>query len=239
MPIPAASGYRAAVFDGVFADIGDEKSIEQSLSTFSGHLTNIIRILNEMTANSLLLLDELGAGTDPAEGSALARSLLTYLLAAGVRAMATTHYSELKAFASSTEGVQNASVEFDVETLSPTYRLSIGLPGRSNALAIAARLGLKPEIIQGSQAFISAEEKRVETMLAEIERDRDAAVELFQAAREAQRLASELRGRLEREVQAVLRERENILRVARAEAEASVEELRRELDRAEAELSTQ
>ncbi len=236
MPIPAASGSRAAVFEGVFADIGDEQSIEQSLSTFSGHLTNIIRILNEMTANSLLLLDELGAGTDPAEGSALARSLLTYLLGAGVRAMATTHYSELKAFAASTEGVQNASVEFDVETLSPTYRLSIGLPGRSNALAIAARLGLRPEIIQGSQAFISAEEKRVETMLAEIERDRDAAVELFQAAREAQRLASDLRGRLEREVQAVLRERENILRAARAEAEASVEELRRELDRAEAEL---
>ncbi|HEY8285590.1 MAG TPA: endonuclease MutS2 [Chloroflexota bacterium] len=236
LPIPAASGSRAAVFDGIFADIGDEQSIEQSLSTFSGHLSNIIRILKEMTPNSLLLLDELGAGTDPAEGSALARSLLTHLLETGARVMATTHYSELKAFAAATEEVRNASVEFDVETLSPTYKLSIGLPGRSNALAIAARLGLPADIIAGSHAFISAEEKRVETMLAEIERDREAAVALFQAARTAQQGAVDLRARLEREVREILREREVILRAARAEASASVDELRRELDRAEAEL---
>ncbi|MGH2343647.1 MAG: endonuclease MutS2, partial [Chloroflexota bacterium] len=237
LPIPAASGSKAAMFDGIFADIGDEQSIEQSLSTFSGHLTNIIRILKETTPNSLLLLDELGAGTDPAEGSALARSLLTHLLAVGARVMATTHYSELKAFGAATEGAQNASVEFDVETLTPTYRLSIGLPGRSNALAIAARLGLPAQIIEGSRAFISAEEKRVETMLAEIERDREAAVALFAAAQAAERSAAELRGRLEREVREILREREVILRSARAEAAASVEDLRRELDRAEAELS--
>jgi DNA mismatch repair protein MutS2 len=237
LPIPAAPGSAAAIFDGIFADIGDEQSIEQSLSTFSGHLTNIIRILKETTQNSLLLLDELGAGTDPAEGSALARSLLTHLLVVGARVMATTHYSELKAFGAATEGAQNASVEFDVETLTPTYRLSIGLPGRSNALAIAARLGLPADIIAGSQAFISAEEKRVETMLAEIERDREGAVALFAAARAAERGAAELRGRLEREVHDILREREVILRSARAEAAASVEDLRRELDRAEAELN--
>jgi len=237
LPIPAAPGSKAAIFEGIFADIGDEQSIEQSLSTFSGHLTNIIHILEETTPNSLLLLDELGAGTDPAEGSALARSLLTHLLALGARVMATTHYSELKAFGAATEGAQNASVEFDVETLTPTYRLSIGLPGRSNALAIAARLGLPSAIIEGSRAFITAEEKRVEKMLAEIERDREAAVALFAAAQAAERSAVELRGRLEREVREIVRERDVILRSARAEAAASVEDLRRELDRAEAELS--
>jgi DNA mismatch repair protein MutS2 len=236
LPIPADPGSRVAVFDGIFADVGDEQSIEQSLSTFSGHLTNIIRILDEMTPNSLLLLDELGAGTDPAEGSALARSLLTYLLKTQARVVATTHYSELKAFASATEGVENASVEFDVETLTPTYRLSIGLPGRSNALAIASRLGLKDEIIEGSKEFISAEEARVETMLAQIARDREGAAALFASAGEAQRDALNLRSRLEREVESVLQERESILKLARSEAEASLEDLRRELDRAEAEL---
>jgi DNA mismatch repair protein MutS2 len=236
LPIPAAPGSRAAVFDGVFADIGDEQSIEQSLSTFSSHLSNIIGILRDLPTNSLLLLDELGAGTDPAEGSALARSLLTYLLDRDVRVVATTHYSELKAFAAGTDGVENASVEFDVETLSPTYRLNIGLPGRSNALAIAQRLGLRPEIIEGSQRFITDEEQRVETMLAEIQRDREQAGMLFADAASAQRDAVALRDRLEREVQDVIREREHILRAARAEAETSIADLRRELDRAEAEL---
>jgi DNA mismatch repair protein MutS2 len=239
IPIPAEPGSRVAVFDGIFADIGDEQSIEQSLSTFSSHLNNIIRILDELTDRSLLLLDELGAGTDPAEGSALARSLLTYLLRTPARVMATTHYSELKAFASTTDEVENASVEFDVETLSPTFRLSIGLPGRSNALAIASRLGLRPEIIEGSRQFISSEESRVETMLAQIAHDREAAAELYTAAAEAQRRAIDLRSRLEREVDSVLHERENILRAARAEAEASVIDLRRELDRAEAEMRVQ
>ncbi len=236
LPIPTEPGSRVAVFDGVFADIGDEQSIAQNLSTFSSHLTNIIRILAALTERSLLLLDELGAGTDPAEGSALARSLLTHLLTTPALVMATTHYSELKAFASSTEGVENASVEFDVETLSPTFRLSIGLPGRSNALAIASRLGLSKEIIEGSRQFISSEEARVEAMLAQIARDRTAAAELYAAASEAQRRATELRARLEREVEAVLHERDDILRSARAEAEASVIDLRRELDRAEAEM---
>ncbi len=236
IPIPAESGSRVAVFDGVFADIGDEQSIEQSLSTFSSHMNNIIRLLDELTDRSLLLLDELGAGTDPAEGSALARSLLTYLLKTPARVMATTHYSELKAFASTTDGVENASVEFDIDTLSPTFRLSIGLPGRSNALAIASRLGLRPEIIDGSREFLSSEETRVETMLAQIAHDRETAAELYAAATEAQRRASELRSRLEQEVESVLHERDSILRAARAAAEASVSDLRRELDRAEAEM---
>ena len=236
IPIPAAPGSRAAVFDGIYADIGDEQSIEQSLSTFSSHLTNIIRILAEMPDNSLLLLDELGAGTDPAEGSALARSLLTYLLERSALVMATTHYSELKAFAYATNGVENASVEFDVETLAPTYRLSIGLPGRSNALAIASRLGLPRAIIEGSNAFLNSDEQRVETLLSDIQRERDQAAELFAGAAAAQRAAADLRRRLDREVQAVLRERDAILRAARAEASTSVEDLRRELDRMEAEL---
>jgi DNA mismatch repair protein MutS2 len=236
MLVPAAPGSQAAIFDGIFADIGDEQSIEQSLSTFSGHLTNIIRILQDMTPNSLLLLDELGAGTDPAEGSALARSLLTYLLARRVRVMATTHYSELKAFAASTEGVENANVEFDVETLTPTYRLSIGLPGRSNALAIAAKLGLDPEIIRGSHEFITAEERRVEHMLEQIAHDRDAAAQLFSEAQTAYAQSGALRRRLEQEIQAVERERATILDAARAEAAASLEDLRREFDRAETEL---
>ena len=228
-----------AVFQGIFADIGDEQSIEQSLSTFSGHLTNIISILRDMPDNSLLLLDELGAGTDPAEGSALARSLLSFLLERDVRVMATTHYSELKAFAAGTGGVQNANVEFDVESLSPTYRLSIGLPGRSNALAIAQRLGLPTEILEGSRQFITDEEQRVETMLAEIQADRERAAALLSHASQAEREAISLRERLETEVQGVLRDREIILRTARAEAEASVADLRRELDRAESELRLQ
>jgi len=236
MPIPADPGSRVAVFDGIFADIGDEQSIEQSLSTFSSHLTNIVHILRDLTERSLILLDELGAGTDPAEGSALARSLLTHLLQTPARVMATTHYSELKAFASNTDGVENASVEFDVETLTPTFRLSIGLPGRSNALAIASRLGLSDEIIAGSQQFMSAEAARVEAMLAQIAHDREAAAELFAAAAAAQRHAIDHAAKLEHAVDDILREREAILQAARSEAEASIEDLRRELDKAEASL---
>jgi DNA mismatch repair protein MutS2 len=227
-----------AVFDALYADIGDEQSIEQNLSTFSSHLTNIISMLRGLGDNTLLLLDELGAGTDPTEGSALARAILSYLLERDVRVIATTHYSELKAFAYNEPGVENASVEFDVETLSPTYHLSIGLPGRSNALAIARRLGLDEEIIERAASFLTGEERRVETMLAEIQQEREATAELYARANEAHRRAEETRERLQRELEHILGERDGIIAAARAEANESVRRLRDQLDRIEAELRT-
>ena len=168
LQIPVAEGAALTVFDQVFADIGDEQSIEQSLSTFSSHMVNLINILDETDSRSLILLDELGAGTDPVEGSALARAILSFLLRRGVTTLATTHYSDLKVYAHMTPGVVNASVEFDLNTLSPTYELSIGLPGRSNAFAIAARLGLNQAIIDEAHASLSQETLQTEGLLAEL-----------------------------------------------------------------------
>jgi len=236
--IPAETGSEIAVFEAVYADIGDEQSIEQSLSTFSSHLTNIISMLDGLRDNTLLLLDELGAGTDPTEGSALARAILTYLLARDVRVIATTHYSELKAFAYEEPGVENASVEFDVETLSPTYRLSIGLPGRSNALAIARHLGLSEDVLERASSFLTGEERRVETMLAEIQEEREETAELYARANEAALHADATRERLQQELERILAEREGIAAAARAEADESVRALRGQLDRIEAELRT-
>jgi DNA mismatch repair protein MutS2 len=238
LAIPAEAGSELAVFRAVCADIGDEQSIEQSLSTFSSHLTNIISMLKDVDDQTLLLLDELGAGTDPTEGSALARAILTYLLDRGVRVIATTHYSELKAFAYDEPGVENASVEFDVETLSPTYRLSIGLPGRSNALAIARRLGLSEDIIGRASTFLTGEERRVETMLAEIQQEREATAELYAQANESHRRADETRRRLQSELERILAEREGILAAAQAEAGESLRQLRSQFDRLEAEMRT-
>jgi len=162
MHIPAQSGSSLSIFDDIFADIGDEQSIEQSLSTFSGHITNIIRIFKQANPAVLVLLDELGAGTDPQEGAALARSLLSNLVERAIPCLVATHYPELKAFAHGTPGAVNASMEFDLQTLRPTYRLTIGLPGRSNALLIAERLGLPPEIIQDARSAIDPSDLRAE-----------------------------------------------------------------------------
>ncbi|RME47795.1 MAG: endonuclease MutS2 [Chloroflexi bacterium] len=229
--IPAADGSALTPFDGIFADIGDEQSIEQSLSTFSSHMTNIIDILKHADDRSLVLLDELGAGTDPIEGSALARALLKHLLERNITALVATHYSELKVFAHNTEGVRNASVEFDVETLSPTYRLSIGLPGRSNALAIASRLGLDPRIIAEARATLSPTDLEVEDMLEDIRADR-AAAEAARAAAEAAQQELQARVReLEERLAEIEAERREIINQARREAQQELEQLRSELRR--------
>jgi DNA mismatch repair protein MutS2 len=254
--IPANDGSMLPIFGQIYADIGDEQSIEQSLSTFSSHLTNIIKILAnldhmvELTPSqvqargvdewrpqaavfrdelpALVLLDELGAGTDPVEGSALARAIVEHLLNRGVFAIATTHYAELKAFAYSTPGVQNASVEFNAETLSPTYRLMIGVPGRSNALAIATRLGLDKAIIESARATLPSQEHQVDSLLAAIQRERQESAVMLQRANQVQTEADQLRAdmardrqqfdiRLEEERQAAAQAIENEVKQVRAE----------------------
>jgi len=239
MHIPAAAPSRLPVFAQIFADIGDEQSIEQSLSTFSSHMRNIVHLLRALEAGeaedtglaeerrpALVLLDELGAGTDPVEGSALARAIIERLLQLGVLAVATTHYAELKAFAYATPGVQNASVEFDVETLAPTYRLSIGLPGRSNALAIASRLGLDPDLVERARATIDRKDAQVEDLLAGIHREREAADAALRRAEALREDAEKYRNRLEEEWRTFDERREAEAEAARQELEAELRETR-------------
>jgi DNA mismatch repair protein MutS2 len=227
--IPVEAGSALSPFETVYADIGDEQSIEQSLSTFSSHLTNILSFIDQADEHSLVLLDELGAGTDPAEGAALARALLDHFRERGAMTFVATHYPELKTYAQLTPGVCNASVEFDAETLSPTYKLSIGLPGRSNAFAIAQRLGLPQDIVEAARKVVSPDDLHTEDMLADIHslrlqeaQARDAA----NAARaEADRLSRQLRDRLG----AIEEERQEVLDQAHEEAEAELEALRVEV----------
>jgi DNA mismatch repair protein MutS2 len=227
--LPVQDGSAISVFDGIYADIGDEQSIEQSLSTFSSHLTNIVRLLDGAGDRSLVLLDELGAGTDPVEGSALARAILSHLLERRITTLVATHYSELKAYAHTTPGVENASVEFDLESLSPTYRMQIGLPGRSNAFAIAGRLGLSSAIVSAARALVSPEDLTTESLLAEIQQAHREATMACDEALLSQRRVAEQERQLAARLAAIEGERASILGEARAEARRELAAVREEI----------
>ncbi len=235
--IPVDEGSRLSVFDGVYADIGDEQSIEQNLSTFSSHMTNIIQILEEANPRSLVLLDELGAGTDPEEGSALAIALLENLRDRGITTFATTHYSDLKLYAHNTPGVRNASVEFDVETLSPTYKLTIGLPGRSNALTIARRLGLNPVIIEHAERIVRPEALEVDRLLEDLRRLRQETERSLEEARTRERRAQVLEADLRYQLAHVEEARRQVIAETRAVMQAELEEARREIERIRRQLA--
>lgn len=235
--LPVAPGSRLTVFEDVFADIGDEQSIEQSLSTFSSHMTQIIEILEVANERSLVILDELGAGTDPAEGSALARALLDDLVARGVTTLVTTHHPELKIYSHEKKGVRNASVEFDLETLAPTYRLIVGLPGRSNALAIAERLGLPASVIEQARGLITEEDLIADDLLDEIHKTREETRQAHAQAARAQAHAEELRESLRARLEAIEQERREVLAQSRLEAAAELEDLRAEIRRVRKQLS--
>jgi DNA mismatch repair protein MutS2 len=234
--IPAQSGSQLPCFHSVYADIGDEQSIEQSLSTFSGHITNIIRILKHIDRRSLVIFDELGSGTDPQEGAAIARAILSHLLETGAMTLVATHYPELKTFAHSTDGVVNASLEFDIKTLRPTYKLTLGLPGRSNALAIAQRLGLPQTIIDSAKAEINPLDLRADKLLDDIRKERNRTSREREKLEKARSKLEKQTLELEKRLEKIEDERRETLAKARAEGELEVAVLKSNMDSLKSQL---
>ncbi|PHV72380.1 hypothetical protein CS063_02570 [Sporanaerobium hydrogeniformans] len=232
LQIPAGEGSEMAIFDEIYADLGDEQSIEQSLSTFSAHMTNIVSILQNVTPQSLVLLDEVGSGTDPIEGAALAMSILENLRKGKIRTVATTHYSELKLYALSTEGVENASCEFDVESLRPTYRLLTGIPGKSNAFAISMRLGLPSYIIERAKTYLEKENVNMESILVDLEESKKLAELESERAKEYRAEAERLKEEIAKERKKIDHARKKILEKAEIKAKEMLKAAELETDKA-------
>jgi len=243
MPIPASEGSCIPIFDGIFADIGDEQSIEQTLSTFGWHMSNIVRIIRNSSGKSLVLLDELGTNTDPAEGAALGRAILLHFLAPKTMVVATTHYNDLKLLAHTTPGVQNASLDFDPVTLTPTYHLTMGLPGGSNAMVIASRLGLPAQIIAAAKNALQRRDQEIETLLRDLKIERQNVASLRSGVEKERAEAQNLRKQLQDELQAfkekersILREAKDNLRETKDSLAREAAKLRRQIREAESEL---
>lgn len=230
LQVPAQDGSVMSVFDAVYADIGDEQSIEQSLSTFSSHMVNIVDILKRVDYRSLVLFDELGAGTDPQEGAALAISILDEVLNRGARVVATTHYPELKAYGYNREGVINASVEFDIQTLSPTYKLLIGVPGRSNAFEISKRLGLKSDVIERAKSLIAEDHNEVDSMIASLEDSKKKAEIEYKEAQTIRKEAEQLHKELQKQIIEFNEKRDRLYEEAERKAAEKVEESKQEAE---------
>ncbi|MFQ3550352.1 MAG: Smr/MutS family protein, partial [Armatimonadota bacterium] len=238
MHVPALPGTELAVFSEIFADIGDEQSIEQSLSTFSAHMKNIVKITKGSTSNSLVLFDEIGAGTDPQEGSALAKAIISYLLEKNCRLVATTHYSELKEYAYVIDGLENASVDFNIETLRPTYKLMVGIPGSSNAFSIALRLGLNPEIIESAKNNLGERAEITEELIKRIQDTHKEAQEKKLQAELMSKDVEELRKRYESKLKDINKVKGKVAKRTKKKAENLLENYTKRLEETLAKLET-